>query len=78
MQPLARYKAHLARWDSDYHQLGNGLQVGFVAVCMAAIAVLLALSKPLVQTTIQAFPDAQNGKSGYAALEVDVLRGLVD
>lgn len=54
------------------------MQVGFVAVCMAAIAVLLALSQPLIQTTVQAFPDVEGGRSGSQALEIDALRGLLD
>ena len=54
------------------------VQLGFVAVCAAAVAVLLALAQPLIQSTIKAFPDAENGQSGYAALEMDMTRGILD
>lgn len=80
-RPLQRFTCTNASMCGSCTTLVNAtstVQVGFVTVCMAAVAVLLALAQPLIQTTIQAFPDAENGQSGYAALEMDMTRGIID
>jgi hypothetical protein len=39
------------------------VQIGFVAICLAAVASLLALSKPMIDNTIMAFPDGEAGST---------------
>lgn len=40
-----------------------GLQVAYVAVCVAATVSIIALARPVIDTTIMAFPIAEGSEN---------------
>ena len=47
------------------------MQVGFVAICLAAVASLLALARPIIDNTINSFPDGET-PVGRVAQDLDL------